>query len=629
MRESTPHERRLARITNALPMMVAYVDRDERYRFVNDRYEEAWNLPRAAILGKRLVDLVGAEVYAQLESYVEEALAGEHVEFEVDLPVGGESRRTLVNYVPYLDEGTVQGFYVTAADITHRHQTAIALERARQVEARASEAKSQFLANISHEIRTPLTAILGFTDLLASEVKGADAERFLATIRRNGRHLLSIVDDVLDLSSIEAGNMEARRERFSLSEVVWDVFESFQLHAVDKDLTYRLELPRALPEPNIGDPLRIRQVLYNLLNNAFKFTSEGEITLRLEWHEATSEVVLIVADNGIGFPTEAARQLFEPFHQHDSSGTRRHQGSGLGLAISERLAKLLGGELEANSQPGVGSTFTFRLPLNLALGAEMTSTERRHGRVSVPESRRLRGRVMVVDDNDDIRELVAVQLRDAGALTVEARSAREAFSLIEEHAPDLILMDVQMPEMDGLAATRKLRDEGFDRPVVALTARALRQDRKECLEAGCDDFLPKPIHFGDLERTLARLLDIKPGEITTPRRALVVEDDEDNAELLKLGLEAKGWQTRVASSVEEALDAVAEDQPDVVISDLNLGPQESGLDLARQLSTADDAPRLIALSGAADMEQRALDGGFDGFALKPCSIQQLLTLVAS
>jgi two-component system, sensor histidine kinase and response regulator len=273
--------------------------------------------------------------------------------------------------------------------------------------------------------------------------------------------------------------------------------------------------------------------------------------------------------------------------------------------------------------------WVFRLPLNLALGAEMTSTGRRHGRVSVPESRRIKGRVLIVDDNDDIRELVAVQLRDAGAVTVEARSAREAFSIVADEAPDLILMDVQMPVLDGLAATRKLREDGFDRPVVALTARALRQDRKECLDAGCDDFLPKPIHFGDLERTIARLLQAKPGETTTPRRALVVEDDEDNAELLQLGLEAKGWQTRVAHSVEEALDAVAEDQPDVVISDLNLGPQASGLDLARQLSMSDNSPRLIALSGAADMEQQALDGGFDGFALKPCSIQQLLTLVAS
>ncbi len=626
--EPSPHERRLARITNALPMLVAFVDRDQRYRFVNDRYQEAWNRPREAILGRRIIELVGPEIYAQLEGHVEEALRGVHVEFEIDLPIGGEPRRTLVNYVPYRDDGEIQGFYVTAADITHRHQTAIALERARQVEARASEAKSHFLANISHEIRTPLTAILGFADLLAPEVQGEDAERFLATIRRNGRHLLSIVDDVLDLSNIEAGNVEARRERFSLSEVVWDVYESFQIHAADKVLTYRLELPETLPEPNIGDPLRIRQVLYNLLNNAFKFTDEGHITLRLEWHEASSEVVLVVDDSGIGFPSEAARQLFKPFHQHDSSGTRRHQGSGLGLAISARLAQMMGGELEASSKLGMGSTFAFRLPLNLALGAEMVSTDRRAGRFSVPETRRIAGTVLVVDDNDDIRELVGVHLRNAGATTLEARSAHQAFAIVDAEAPDLILMDVQMPVMDGLAATRRLRNEGFTRPIVALTARALRQDRQECLSAGCDDFIPKPIHLGDLERTVARLIEAKPGEVA-PRRVLVVEDDADNAELLQLGLEAKGWEARVAHTVEEALAAVAENRPDVVISDLNLGPSGSGIELARKLASGGEAPRLIALSGAAEMEQPALDGGFDGFALKPCSLQQLLTLVAS
>jgi len=621
----------LTQITNALPMMVAYVDPQQRYQFVNDRYEALWGVPREAIIGRTVGELVGDEAHSRIKGHIEEAMAGEHVEFEVDLPFGDEKRHTLVNYVPYWDEdGEVQGFYVTVTDITHRHHTALALERARKVEARASRAKSDFLANVSHEIRTPLTAILGFADLLAPAIDGDDANRFLATIRRNGRHLLSIVDDVLDLSNIEAGTVEAREERFRLSEVVWDVYESFQIHATDKSIAYRLELPEALPEPIVGDPLRLRQILFNLLNNAFKFTDEGHITLRVDWAPDSSEVTLVVSDSGIGFPAEAAREIFKPFHQHDGSGTRRHQGSGLGLAISARLAQMMGGELEASSTPGEGSTFSVRMPLVAVAGTKLESTARREGRFASPEARRLNGRILIVDDNDDIRELVAVHLRDAGASTLAARGAHEALALVAREPPDMILMDIQMPVMDGLAATRKLRREGYTRPIVALTARALRHDRAECLDAGCDDFLPKPIHFGDLERTVARLLeDAPPSDVLSrPRRVLVVEDDEDNAELLQLGLSSRGMDTRVAHTVREALDAVDEERPDVIVADLNLGARDSGFDILESLSEDMIRPRLVALSGAGELKERALDAGFDAFALKPCSIERLLQLLA-
>jgi len=635
-------ERRLQRLTNALPLLIAYVDRDLRFRFINDKYVDVWGLERDQILGSPLKELWGDDAFAETKPYANDALQGEHVEFEVTLVPMGEARRWLISFVPFRDgDGDVQGFYSTGLDITHRHQTALALEGARAAEAQASEAKSQFLANVSHEVRTPLTAILGFADLLEGEIEGERAERFLATIHRNGRHLLSIVNDLLDLSNIEAGQVRARSVRYFLVDVIWEVYDSFQIHAADTGVEFHLELPESLPAPNVGDPLRLRQILFNLLTNAFKFTPEGVVRLIVTYETEASEVTLAVTDTGVGFPEEAATRIFEAFQQYEGGGTRRYQGSGLGLAISARLARTLGGELRAESTPDEGSSFELTVPLVNARDASPMSTERRRAPAVNAEGRELHGQVLVVDDNDDVRDLVSVYLRDAGAQVVEAASAAEALERASEMSPDLVFMDVQMPEVDGLEATRRLRARGFEAPIVALTARALRKDREECLAAGCDEYFAKPINVTELMRVAQRLLALAPVSQRTegptsknqpsslPNHVLIVEDDPDNGELLRLGLVAKGFDARLVASVEDALSEVERQTPEAIISDLNLPGGMSGFDLVAKLRERATKPLTIALSGAAEMKDAALEQGFDHFALKPCSLDDVVRLLGT
>ncbi|MEM1033241.1 MAG: chemotaxis protein CheB [Myxococcota bacterium] len=616
-------ERRLRRLTNALPTLIAFVDREERYQFVNARYGDVFGFDPT---GKTLAERLGAERYAEVQPYAAEALAGTQVEFEISLAVRDAERRWLVTYVPYRgDDDVVEGFYSTATDITQRHQTALALERARGEEARASEAKTQFLANVSHEMRSPLTAMLGFTELLSGEVTSEKAKQYVATVDRNGRHLLYLVNDLLDLSRVEAGEIDTRQEAFSLPGLLWEVFDAFQIPAAEKELSFRLCLPERLPHPFLGDPLRIRQIVFNLVANAIKFTEVGSVALSVDYDADAGDVEISVEDTGIGFPQSQASALFRAFHQRDSGETRRYQGSGLGLAISAKLAALMGGEVHAQSAPGEGSTFTLVLPLEVADDATQVETQRSERDGAAARRPQLEGRVLVVDDSDDIRALVATRLRQAGADVVEAGGGHEALERLSSK-PDfgLVLMDVQMPDLDGLEVTRRLRAAGNRVPIIALTARARPTDRDDCLAAGCDAFISKPIDTGLLLDSVNGFL---AGDASRAPKVLIVEDDYDNAELLQLGFAARKLEAVVAHTLAETREALETFRPDVVVSDLNLSGGETGFDVISHVRRSGQAPHLIALSGAAELRSEALARGFDQFALKPCSVDGIIAMM--
>ena len=381
------------------------------------------------------------------------------------------------------------------------------LSAAKDTAESANRAKSQFLANISHEIRTPMTAIQGFAELMQDpELPDADRRAYANTIRRNSDHLLRLLDDVLDLSRIEADRMQLAVERTPLVPLLQDVLELMQARAASKGLTLRLRLATAVPVWIVVDPLRLRQILLNLVGNAVKFTEQGEVTVIVAMQTAENarpQVLISVLDTGIGIDFEAMMRLFQPFAQADSSTTRRFGGSGLGLAISRRLATLMGGALTAESVAGQGSAFTLRIdpgviddsPLE-TLPEQLISGAMEPVRVK-SDGFRSRVRVLLAEDGVDNQLLITTYLRHAGIDVTVADDGRTAVSEVARAQAAgtpfaLVLMDMQMPVLDGYEATRLLRSEGFDQPIVALTAHAMAGDREHCLAAGCSDYVAKP-----------------------------------------------------------------------------------------------------------------------------------------
>jgi signal transduction histidine kinase/CheY-like chemotaxis protein len=382
----------------------------------------------------------------------------------------------------------------------------------------ASRAKTEFLANMSHEIRTPMTAVLGYTDLLLAD--GGDAaerELWAAAARRNGAQLLDLIDGILDVSRLEADRVELEPRICALRELLEPVATSAREGAEDKGLAFRLELAAECPEAIETDPVRLRQILSNLLRNALKFTANGSVTLRVgRAPRSSTALVFQVIDTGIGISAQDRERIFAPFGQLDESHTRRFGGAGLGLAISRRLATLLGGSLGVDSEPGQGSKF------RLEIDAPSVTLSTTPASARVVETERA-ARVLVAEDGIDNQRLIRAYLRAARAEVTLVENGAQALSTaqaaLDAGAPfDLILMDMQMPVMDGYEATRRLREQGYLAPIVALTAHAMSGDRERCLGAGCDEYLTKPIDRALLITTLARYMADRKAEPDPPAR---------------------------------------------------------------------------------------------------------------
>ena len=389
------------------------------------------------------------------------------------------------------------------------------LERARRKAERAAAAKTEFLANMSHEIRTPMTAILGFTDILLEDGAATAVERFeaLRTIRRNGAYLLEILNDILDFSKIEANRLEIELLPCSPRRITADVAELLRPRADAKGVALRVAIDDTVPEKLMSDPVRLRQILVNLIGNAVKFTPTGHVQISLRFDRLDQTIEFDVEDTGIGIASDVLSQVFEPFLQGDSSMTRRFGGTGLGLAITKRLVERLGGAVTATSVVGRGSTFRVRLPAQLidadAVGPEEPDTPSTAGFRAALRELRSHGRVLVVEDGPDNQRVIRHVLERAGYEVTIAENGlvgvELALAAADEGTPfSVVLMDVQMPVLDGYAATRQLRERGYTGPIIALTAHALPSERQRCLEAGCDAFATKPLERLALLETIAR-----------------------------------------------------------------------------------------------------------------------------
>jgi PAS domain S-box-containing protein len=539
------------------------------------------------------------------------------------------------NVLTVLDEDRVVGYEAIARDITERKGFEDELARTRDAALQSARAKSEFLANVSHEIRTPLNGVLGMTGLMLGTPLTPEQREYAETIRSSGETLLSIVNDVLDLARVEAGKLSIETIDFHLDDLVESVIEQFASRAAGKRLKFRAQVGSEVTRHLRGDSHRIRQVLLNLVGNAVKFTSRGEVVLTvMQPLQRDAGVVLrfLVTDTGIGISAAAQPRLFTPFTQGDGSTTRQYGGSGLGLAVSKQLVTAMEGEIGVISMEGEGSTFWFELPLQRQT-QEALAPERRWDLSPF--------RALVVDDNEMQRLTVARHLSETGIALDEAHTAADGIAAAYQHSYNVILFDMQLPDDDGLGFARAVRRDSAlagTRLLLLTSFGRRRQDIAAFQTAGIDAFAMKPLRRTHLCDSVARLLTAESVPAMThvveeeqPRvsraRVLLVEDNNVN-QLVALGqLQRLGHECTIATGGRAALELVRNTPFDLILMDCQM-PDMDGYEATRHIREMDGAAArlpVIAITAHAlpGEREKCLAAGMNDYLAKPVSIEQL------
>ncbi len=493
--------------------LIFVVDYDGNIAYHNASVKDTLGYRSRSLIGKNFFDYIHPSSLPELKvkfKHSQKRAYTEKVEFQFR-----SSKRTYrfleFNAINLKHKEGIGGLILDCRDITERKRNAEEL-------LRLQKAKEQFLANISHEIRTPINGIAGMADLLGHTTAAEERETYLNAIRHSAENLKVIINDILDLAAIESGKFRFERIAFNLTDLVPSLIGTFTYQAREKKLKLDYAIDERLNLILMGDPVRLNQILVNLINNAVKFTPKGAIEIRCDLYKKQRGSVLVrfsVRDTGIGIPAEKLKSIFESFSQADASFTRKYGGSGLGLTIVKQLVELQDGSIRVESKEDRGSLFTVIIPYGVGRSANFSQTK------ALPPTDRNFGRdlhILLVEDNDINRLYARSILKNWDCKVDTAENGLVAVKKVSNHAYDLVLMDVQMPVMDGYDATRAIRAMAAPRsvtPIIALTANATRADIEKCLSAGMNDYLSKPFTPDDLLRKIVRDLKLRPAKTET------------------------------------------------------------------------------------------------------------------
>ena len=494
----------LKSIADVIPVIVTYWTKEMRCGFSNPKFHEWFSKTPDQTLKMSIEDFFDGDFISANKANINAALRGETVQFESVIENSASKKLNIIgHFIPYILQNAVAGFFLVASDITEIKNVQLELEklnnnlqeRTTQAED-ASKVKSEFLANISHEIRTPMNAIVGLSHLLSKTNLDEEQYKYVNLVQNASKSLLDLINDLLDLSKIEANKISIESIPFNLKDTLNNIIFIFTEKAEAKNIKFIHEIEKELEINLIGDEHKLKQILTNLVDNAIKFTEKGEVTLSVTQQKIQTDKITFrfrVNDTGIGIPPESIEKIFSPFQQADASITRRFGGSGLGLNISRHLAEFMGGTLQLESTVGQGTTFTVELSFDQQTRDTAPQAEELSQKIRC-------GKILLVDDNEINRLVAATILKNIGFEVFSATNGLEAveMALMDEADYDLILMDVHMPEMDGLTATRKIRTVIQDIPIIAMTAQTLKSEQDRCLDAGMNDYLSKPFKPQDL-----------------------------------------------------------------------------------------------------------------------------------
>jgi PAS domain S-box-containing protein len=497
-----------------IPDLVWLKDVDGNYLFCNPEFERFFGAREADIVGKTDYDFVSADQADFFREHDYKAMvAGKPTSNEEWITYAADGHCAFVEAIKtpmYNSSGQIVGVLGISRDLTERKQHEEELLQAKVAAESANTAKSQFLANMSHEIRTPMNGLLGMTQLLEMTDLTPEQCEYVAALKLSGKNLLSLINDILDLSKMEAGKVTLELAKFGLHRCINEIVLMQRSLVHDKGLVLDVHVAENIPSVLVGDQLRIKQILLNLLGNSIKFTKVGTITVTaqlLEQHDSSVLVGITIRDNGIGISTDALDKIFKPFVQEDGSISRQFGGTGLGLSISQRLAELMGGSIAAESIQGVGSSFTLVLPFEFSRTDEAAADSLL---TAVPPWDGPLLRILLVEDNPINSTFGISLLKKLGHSVVAVENGRECLAELEKSRFDLVLMDIQMPVMTGEEALfeirRKEQHTDVNQPVIALTAYALRGEKERFLQAGFDGFISKPLAIAELSREMHRVV---------------------------------------------------------------------------------------------------------------------------
>jgi PAS domain S-box-containing protein len=496
------------------------MDKNQRIVLANSAFSDIVGIPREKLLAQNLGTLPWVRTNKQpfpWDTVYEDRSREVRAHLQIASPQAGQ-RTLMVNATPVIgQDGNYRGVLVSFEDITPLESAKAEAERSKNAAEAANVAKSAFLANMSHEIRTPMNAILGFAELMKRgfDLDVSERNEYVEIIHSSGQHLLGLINDILDLSKVESGRMELEWIDCQPHQLLHEIVNVMKARAAEKSIDIGFTIEGSIPETIKADPLRLRQILTNLTGNALKFTDQGSVHLLAKTYVRNDDVPMLVfevRDTGIGIPDDKLEKIFSPFSQADESTTRRYGGTGLGLSISRKLAEMMGGSITARSVMGQGSSFFAEIQLYFDPGTPLVTHEQAsqkleaiqehsQGVVTLPP-----GHVLVVDDGESNRKLIELILTRAGVTVSCATNGEEAVKAVLTNSFDAILMDVQMPVMDGYTAMELIREAGYTLPIVALTAHAMKEEQERALNSGFSHFLPKPVNIDNLLALVAELL---------------------------------------------------------------------------------------------------------------------------